>query len=136
MPRSSFLARHLAALRALVVLTLLTGVAYPLAVTAIARLPFLSTRADGSLLTDARGRVVGSALLGQGFTAKDGTPLKQYLQSRPSAAGAGYDPLASGASNLGPESVLDTPATGGDPSTAKQGLLTQVCARSLAIGTL
>jgi len=54
--------------------------------------------------------------------------LPQYFQSRPSAAGAGYDPLASGASNLGPESIVDTPD--------KPSLLTLVCSRSAAIGTL
>jgi K+-transporting ATPase ATPase C chain len=87
---------------------------------------------------------VGSKLIGQSFTDKDGNPLPQYFQSRPSAAGAGYDPMASGATNLGPESIVDTPADpsklapGADPSTAgfKPSLLTQVCSRSLAIGKL
>jgi K+-transporting ATPase ATPase C chain len=83
-------------------------------------------------------------LIGQSFTDKDGNPLPRYFQSRPSAAGAGYDPMASGATNLGPESILDTPADpsklapGADPSAAgfKPSLLTEVCARSVAIGKL
>jgi K+-transporting ATPase ATPase C chain len=83
-------------------------------------------------------------LIGQSFTDKDGNPLPRYFQSRPSAAGAGYDPMASGATNLGPESIVDTPADpsklapGADPSTAgfKPSLLTQVCSRSVAIGKL
>ena len=70
--------------------------------------------------------------------------MPRYFQSRPSAAGAGYDPMASGATNLGPESIVDTPADpsklapGADPSTAgfKPSLLTQVCSRSVAIGKL
>ncbi|HXO80849.1 MAG TPA: potassium-transporting ATPase subunit C, partial [Mycobacterium sp.] len=86
----------------------------------------------------------GSKLIGQAFTDKDGNPLPRYFQSRPSAAGAGYDPMASGATNLGPESIVDTPADpsklapGADPSTAgfKASLLTQVCSRSIAIGKL
>ncbi len=84
------------------------------------------------------GKTVGSSFIGQSFTDSDGNPLKQYLQSRPSAAGAaGYDPTATSASNLGPESIVDTlpdPAVKDD--TGKQSLLTQVCARSKAIGEL
>jgi K+-transporting ATPase ATPase C chain len=80
--------------------------------------------------------VVGSGLIGQDFTDKAGNLLPQYFQPRPSAAGtAGYDPTATSASNLGPESIVDTlpdPAVQGDTGT--QSLLTQVCARSLAIG--
>ena len=51
---------------------------------------------------------MGSSLIGQSFTDADGNPLPQYFQSRPSAAGDGYDPLATSASNLGPESIVDT----------------------------
>jgi K+-transporting ATPase ATPase C chain len=132
-----WLGQHVAALRALVVLTLLVGVAYPLLVTGVAQLPGLRSRADGSLVT-AHGTTVGSSLLGQSFVDKDGKPLVQYLQSRPSAAGAaGYDPTATSASNLGPESVVDTlPNPSVKDDTGKQSLLTQVCSRSLAIGTL
>ncbi|HQR25405.1 MAG TPA: potassium-transporting ATPase subunit C [Nocardioides sp.] len=120
-------ARHLAAVRALLVFTLLLGLAYPLTLVALARLPGLSGKADGSLVT-AGGRVVGSRLLGQSFTDADGNPLPEYFQSRPSAAGNGYDPTATSASNLGPEDVVDTPE--------RPSLLTQVCARSHAIGEL
>lgn len=118
-----WLAQHLAALRALLVLTVVLGVAYPLAVTAVAQLPGLRHQADGSLLTHD-GKVIGSALIGQAFTDSAGAALPRYFQSRPGA----YDPASSGASNLGPESVVDRP---GAP-----GLLTQVCARSLAAGRL
>ena len=132
-----WLDQHLAALRALLVLTVVVGLAYPLVMTGIAQLPGLRAPADGSLVT-AGGTTVGSALVGQNFTDTNGTPLVQYLQPRPSAAGAsGYDPTATSASNLGPESTVDTlpdPAVKGD--TGKQSLLTQVCSRSVAIGQL
>jgi len=124
---SNYLRTASAALRVLLVLTVITGVLYPLAITAIAQIPGLKSRADGSFVK-RDGRVVGSGLIGQSFTDAKGNPLVQYFQSRPSAAGAGYDPTASSASNLGPESIVDQP---GRPS-----LLTQVCARSRAIGRL
>lgn len=75
--------------------TLLLGLGYPLVVTGIAHFAF-PYQAEGSLVRDARGQVVGSALIGQAF-AKD-----QYLHPRPSAAGAGYDAASSGGSNDGP----------------------------------
>ncbi|TVS89867.1 potassium-transporting ATPase subunit C [Mycobacterium helveticum] len=124
---SSFLRIHWAALRALLVLTVVTGLAYPLFVWLLAQIPGLHDKAEGSMLA-VNGRPVGSRLIGQLFTDSDGTPLPQYFQSRPSAAGHGYDPLSSGASNLGPENIVDTP---GKPS-----LLTQVCTRSIAVGRL
>ncbi|HWB34979.1 MAG TPA: potassium-transporting ATPase subunit C [Rugosimonospora sp.] len=125
----SWLAQHLAALRLLLVLTVVTGIAYPLAVLAVAQLPGLKHHADGSLTGH------GSAIIGQSFTDADGNPLAQYFQSRPSAGG--YDPTVTGASNLGPESVVDVlpdPSVPGD--TGKQSLLTQVCSRSVAVGKL
>jgi K+-transporting ATPase ATPase C chain len=85
----------------MLVLTLILGVGYPLVVTGLGRL--LPGRADGSLVTGADGAVVGSALLGQSFTDADGRALPQYFQSRPSAAGDGYDGAASSGSNLGPD---------------------------------
>lgn len=72
------------------------GLVYPLAVFAVGRL--VPDRADGQVVSVA-GRPVGSALIGQEF------PGRQWFHSRPSAAGDGYDPTASGASNLGPEST-------------------------------
>jgi K+-transporting ATPase ATPase C chain len=134
----SWIRQHLAAVRALLVLTVLTGVLYPLAVTAVAQIPGLRDQARGSMI-DSGGHPVGSRLVGQGFVDNDGNPLKQYFQSRPSAAGKGWDPTATSASNLGPESVVDTlpdPAKGGHDDNAKQSLLTQVCARSKAVGDL
>ncbi len=82
---------------------------------------------------------MGSSLIGQSFTDSDGNPLPQYFQSRPSAAGDGYDPMASSAGNLGPESIVDTP---GDPTLSsddngyKASLLTLVCSRSASVGKL
>jgi K+-transporting ATPase ATPase C chain len=125
-----------AALRMLLIFTVILGVGYPLLITLVAQVPGLRSRADGSLIK-VDGTVVGSKLIGQRFTDGDGNPLRQDFQSRPSAAGAGYDPTVSSASNLGPESIVDTlpdPSVKGDTGT--QSLLTQVCARSLAIGKL
>ena len=137
----TWIRQHLAALRALVVLTALVGVGYPLALTAIAQLPGLKDNADGSLVTDGKGQVVGSRQIGQAFTDGTGTALPAYFQSRPSAATAnvatGYDPTATSASNLGPENVVDTLPNPADRSdTGKQSLLTRVCARSVAVGSL
>lgn len=89
------------ALRTLALATLVLGVGYSLAVTGLAQL-LVPARADGSLL-ELDGTVIGSSLLGQSFTDADGTALPRYFQSRPSAAGVGYDAGASGGSNLGPE---------------------------------
>lgn len=84
----------LPALRIVLVLTVLLGLAYPLVVTGVAQ-ALWSSKADGSFVS-AHGRQVGSSLLGQQFTEA------RYFHPRPSAAGNGYDAMASGASNLGP----------------------------------
>ena len=108
--------RHLAAIRAMLVFTVICGIAYPLLVTVVAQAAF-KHQADGSLITNAKGQVVGSSLLCQEFTDAKGNPLPQYFQPRPSNAiptGAtvsdskrdnyGCDPTQSGGSNLGPNS--------------------------------
>ncbi|MFC4590764.1 potassium-transporting ATPase subunit C [Sphaerisporangium corydalis] len=134
----SWMRRHLAALRVLLILTVVTGAVYPLVITGIAQGLF-SGKAGGSLL-QKDGKDVGSSLVGQSFAGADGAPVRKYFQSRPSAAG--YDMSATAASNLGPEDVVDTlPVPGakdaeGGPDTGKQSLLTQVCARSRDIGAL
>jgi K+-transporting ATPase ATPase C chain len=88
----------LVAVRATAVTLILTGLAYPLVMTGLGQLLFPSA-AQGSLLHDSSGRLVGSVLIGQSFSKP------WYFQGRPSAAGNGYDPLASGGSNLGPSSA-------------------------------
>jgi K+-transporting ATPase ATPase C chain len=98
-PRSG-LRQYAVALRALIVLTLALGVVYPLVVTGIGQLA-LPRQANGSMLA-VDGRDVGSSLIGQSFTDADGQPLPEWFQSRPSAAGDGYDASASSGSNLGP----------------------------------
>ena len=80
----------------LILLLLVSGV-YPLIVWGISQAAF-KHQADGSLVTNAGGQVVGSELLGQNFSKPE------YFQPRPSAAGNGYDPTASGGTNLGPTS--------------------------------
>ncbi|MBF6226837.1 potassium-transporting ATPase subunit C [Nocardia abscessus] len=122
---STWIRQHLAALRALLVLTAITGIVYPLAVFAVAQLPALREKADGSLV-DANGTTVGSSLVGQSFADADGAALVRYFQSRPSAAGDGYEPMSTAASNLGPEDIVDTPA--------RPSLLTTVCTRSKEVG--
>ncbi|GAA1820935.1 potassium-transporting ATPase subunit C [Planosporangium flavigriseum] len=126
-----WLSQHLAALRALLVLTVLLGIGYPLVMVAVAQLPGLKHAADGSPVVAPNGADAGSRLIGQPFADAHGQPLGQYFQSRPSAAGSGngYDPTASGGSNLGPNSVVD-------PGPDKPSLLTLVCARSRSVGEL
>lgn len=90
------------AVRAMLVATVVLGVGYTVLITGAGQL-LTPWQANGSPLTDASGAVVGSALIGQSFTDAEGRPLPQYFQSRPSAAGDGYDGGASSGSNLGPE---------------------------------
>jgi potassium-transporting ATPase KdpC subunit len=113
---SPALQQYLAALRTLLALTVIFGLAYPLVMTGVAQVAFHGN-ANGSLV-HRDGKVVGSDLIGQAFTKPvlvngkpkkdaDGNPVVEpdpkYFQSRPSAAGLGYDPLSTSASNLGPE---------------------------------
>lgn len=121
---SNLARQHWAALRALLLLTVLLGLIYPALVWAAAQLPGLKHHADGSIV-EVDGQAVGSSLIGQLFTDADGNPLPQYFQSRPSAAGDGYNPLATSASNLGPEDMIDT--------ENRTSLLTLVCTRSLEV---
>ena len=88
----------LIAFRTTIVTLVITGLAYPIVMTGLAQGLF-SNRANGSLVRDESGQIVGSALIGQSF----GHP--SYFWPRPSAAGdKGYDPTASGGSNFGPTS--------------------------------
>jgi potassium-transporting ATPase KdpC subunit len=89
----------LTSLRVTVVTLVLLGILYPLAVTGVARVVF-PYRAGGSIVLDGSGKAAGSELIGQGFSSP------AYFQPRPSAAGEkGWDPMASGGSNLGPTSA-------------------------------
>ncbi|MFD8598354.1 K(+)-transporting ATPase subunit C [Kitasatospora sp. NPDC059646] len=105
----TFLRTHLTALRMLLVMTVILGIAYPLLVTGISRIAFPAA-ADGSVVK-ADGKEIGSSLLGQGFDLpkqnpddpdEQAQPDPKWFQPRPSAGG--HDPKSSGASNLGPNS--------------------------------
>jgi len=101
-----FVRQHIAALRGLLLFTVLTGIIYPLAMLGIAQGAF-NHQANGSLVS-FHGRVIGSSLLCQEFVDAKGNPLPRYFQPRPSAATSGAsndfgcNPLFSAASNLGP----------------------------------
>ena len=101
-----------------IVLTVLLGIVYPLLMTGIAQL-ILPSQANGSLVRDSSGNVVGSALLAQSFSQP------QYFHPRPSAAGTdGYDATASGGSNLGPtnQKLIDTVQQRADAYRQENGL--------------
>ncbi|MEO7124197.1 MAG: potassium-transporting ATPase subunit KdpC, partial [Lacisediminihabitans sp.] len=89
------------AVRAMLALTVVLGIAYPLVITGIGQL-VLPWQSNGSLVR-ADGATVGSSLIGQSFSDSHGKPLPKYLQPRPSLAGKGYDGGSSGGSNFGPE---------------------------------
>ena len=103
----SFVRQHIAALRLLLVFTVVTGIIYPVVMVGISQVAF-HNQANGSLVS-YHGRVAGSGLLCQEFTDAKGNPLPQYFQPRPSSAvnaadktDYGCDPRYSSASNYGP----------------------------------
>jgi K+-transporting ATPase ATPase C chain len=107
----SIVRQHIAALRGLLLFTVVCGIIYPLVVFGISQIAF-HHQVNGSLVS-YKGRVVGSSLLCQEFTGAKGNPLPQYFQPRPSdaiLAGAkndyGCDPRYSSASNLGPDNPV------------------------------
>jgi K+-transporting ATPase ATPase C chain len=89
------------AIRSMIVLTIVLGILYPVVITLVGLLA--PSQSNGSLLK-VDGKTVGSALIGQSFTDKKGNALADWFQSRPSAAGNGYDAGASSGSNQGTES--------------------------------
>jgi len=91
------------AIRAMAIFTVVLGVGYTAVVTGIGQVAF-GAKANGSMVTSG-GEVVGSSLIGQSFTDEDGAALPEWFQSRPSAAGDGYDGGASSGSNYGPENA-------------------------------
>jgi potassium-transporting ATPase KdpC subunit len=96
----SWVRQHIAALRGLLIFTVICGIAYPLLMFGIAQVAF-HNQANGSLVS-YNGRAVGSSLLCQEFVDAKGNPLPQYFQPRPSKTDYGCNPLFSAASNLGP----------------------------------
>jgi K+-transporting ATPase ATPase C chain len=107
------------AARGILLLTLLTGIVFPLALAGLA-FPLLSHQAEGSLVT-RDGTVVGSELIGQDFSSPG------YFHPRPAAAGDGYDATASGGTNLGPANPKLRDGVKGDPDvTGKRKSFTGV----------
>ena len=106
----SLVRQHLAALRGLLLFTVITGIIYPVVMFGVAQGAF-HNQANGSLVS-YKGHVVGSSLLCQEFVDAKGNPLAQYFQPRPSNATSGdatdygCDPGFSGASNLGPDNPV------------------------------
>lgn len=92
------------AVRAMLVFTLVLGIGYTALITGIGQLA-LPWQANGSTVQNESGETVGSVLIGQSFTDSEGEALPEYFQSRPSAAGDGYEGGASGGSNQGPENA-------------------------------
>ena len=113
--RSPLFRQTWTAIRALLILTVVLGLVYPAVITVIGQVA-LNGNANGQLVR-VDGEVVGSAIIGQSFTDADGAALPEWFQSRPSAAGAGYDGAASSGSNYGPENE-DLVAAIGDRQTA------------------
>ena len=103
----NWIAQHLAALRALLIFTVLLGLAYPLALVGVARLPGLADKAQGSLVSGADGSPVGSKIIGQPFVDTDGNPLPQYFHPPPRRT---TPPLGATSPKLGHPSVT-TPAS-------------------------
>ena len=130
------------ALRALLVLTVVLGIGYPVAITVIGQMA-LPAQANGSLIY-RDGSPIGSSLIGQSFTEPE------WFQSRPSAAGDGYDGGASSGSNYGPENddlieaigsragstpdALTASGSGLDPHISPENALGQVAAVAAARG--
>ena len=131
----SWLRQHLAALRALLVLTVIARRRLPARlITGVAQALF-NGNANGSIIDSRTARRSAARSSARTSPTPTATRSAKYFQSRPSAAGDGYDPTSTSASNLGPEDIVDTlPVPGakddeGNPDEGKQSLLTQVCAR-------
>ncbi|WP_040167692.1 potassium-transporting ATPase subunit C [Microbacterium gorillae] len=148
-PVRTMLRTHSVALRAMLVFTAILGIAYPGAIL-LAGLA-VPAAANGSLVKDAGGAVVGSSLLAQSFSDADGKPLPGWFQPRPSAGG--WDAMASGGTNLGPENpdlisaitqrrdagattpdALTASGSGLDPDISPENALSQVPAVAAARG--